>query len=395
MAHHPRRTLAVLVALGLGTGTSAIAQSQEAQGQASSTAGSASGTVPQPQVPAPPKAPAAPSGSPDGITSRWLDLQAVGVGGRFRYIDTSAGAVSQRQGQYTNSDRARLKFDADAKYTINATLATGNTFTGGWNNSGIGTGAGTGAFFLKQLYASLKPIKGIELQYGGLGILRGESTEITTYDNDGYITGERVSLRRPRDLFLDEVAVTYAYLGDLSTPGIGSRWHRLGQSNYHQFLLAKKVGKLASLAADYTFQSGADTLRQGIRLETKGWSKALDGLRLEVYERVDVKPDQGYAITLEKTLFSRLAVAPGFASIDPNYGGLNADRFNKGKRLFVTANLSLTPELSLQTFYARAVHNAFPVTNRTRLDVILSLNVVKALQRTTLLGQRENRPAGS
>jgi hypothetical protein len=54
-------------------------------------------------------------------------------------------------------------------------------------------------------------------------------------------------VRRPKQLFFDEVAVSYAYLGDLQQPSFTKRWRRLAESNYHQFMIGKKFGKRASV----------------------------------------------------------------------------------------------------------------------------------------------------
>ena len=56
-------------------------------------------------------------------------------------------------------------------------------------------------------------MKGLELQYGGLYLNRGEADEWVTYDTDGYLAGERVSLKRPKELYLDEITVTRAAIG--------------------------------------------------------------------------------------------------------------------------------------------------------------------------------------
>lgn len=37
-------------------------------------------------------------------------------------------------------------------------------------------------------------------------------SELTTYDEDGYVIGQRVSVKRPRPLHLDEISLTVGYL---------------------------------------------------------------------------------------------------------------------------------------------------------------------------------------
>lgn len=323
---------------------------------------------------------AKPAQANEGDLARWFELQTATLSTRYRYIENSAGATTFNHMQHNEAFKGRFKFDAAGRYSVNAGLFTGNSFTGSWNNTGAGTGKPVTNLYLKQLYFSAKPVRGVELQYGGLYILRGESTEITSYDNDGFIMGERITLNRPKELFFDEVSVTYAHLGDLNNPDVTERLDRLDQSNYHQFLVSKKIGKRAVVSADYTFQSGVETLRQGVKLNTPEL-RVIDSLRFENYQRTDISPDYGFAVAGEKTLFKRLNLAGGYARIDPNYGGLNFDRFNTGKRIYVTGTYVISPEFSVSTFATRAVANDFALSNRNRFDLVFSYNLLKSLQR--------------
>ena len=323
---------------------------------------------------------AKPAQASEGNLSRWFELQTAMLSTRYRHIENSAGATTFNHMQHNEAFKGRLKFDEAGRYSVNAGLFTGNSFTGSWNNTGAGTGKPVTNLYLKQLYFSAKPVRGVELQYGGLYILRGESTEITSYDNDGFIMGERITLNRPGELFFDEVSVTYAHLGDLNTPGVNKRFDRLDQSNYHQFLVSKKIGKRAVVSADYTFHSGAETLRQAVKLNTPEL-RVIDSVRFENYQRTDVKPDYGFAVTGEKTLFKRLNVSGGYARIDPNYGGLNFDRFNTGKRVYVTGTYAISPEFSVSTFATRAVDNKVAIANHNRFDLVFSYNLLRSLQR--------------
>jgi len=242
---------------------------------------------------------------PSGKLSRWFEVQTAILYARYRFVETSAGVTTANQIQHKESFQARFKFDEQGNYSLNAGLFSGRNFIATWNNTGWGTGAAQSNLALKQLYFSAKPVKGLELQYGGLYILRGESTEITSYDEDGYIVGERVSLKRPEKFFFDEISITYAYLGDLNTPNLNQRYHRLKQSNYHQFLVEKKTGKRAAISADYTFQAGRETLREAIKVNTAEL-RVFDFIRFENYQRTKIRPDYGFALFGEKTLFQRL-----------------------------------------------------------------------------------------
>ena len=61
---------------------------------------------------------------------------------------------------------------------------------------------------LKLLYLDAKPVKSFEFQIGGIAVNQGENTEATGYDNDVYITGERVLIRRPKKLYFDKISLT-------------------------------------------------------------------------------------------------------------------------------------------------------------------------------------------
>lgn len=325
----------------------------------------------------------APGKKPSPRLVRWFDLQMATIFARYRYVDNSSGLITANQSQHKESFKARLKFDAEGKYSLNAGVFSGRVFIGTWNNTGWGTGTGQSNLALKQLYFSAAPVRGLEVQYGGLYLLRGESTEITSYDEDGYIIGERVSLKRPNNLFFDEISVTYAYLGDINTPNLNKRFHRLKQSNYHQFLIEKKIGRRVAVSADYTFEAGRDTLRQAVSVKLQE-THLLDTARFENYFRLSGQSAYGFALQGEKALFGRLTVAAGYAQIDPQYGGLNADRFGSGKRLFLSTNLRLFSDISLLSYATRAIANDVPVAQRTRLDLIVSYNLLQSLKHAGL-----------
>ena len=145
------------------------------------------------------QAPVPPEKKPPPPLARWVDLQNATLNTRYRFIDNSAGTVTTNQLQHRESLRARFKFDAPGKYALNVGVFSGSRFTSGWNNTGIGMGDWQAPLAVRVVYFAAQPASGIEAQYGSLYILKGESSEITTYDEDGYVIGERVSVRRPRD----------------------------------------------------------------------------------------------------------------------------------------------------------------------------------------------------
>lgn len=321
--------------------------------------------------------------APKGKLSRWFELQSATISTRYRASDNSASVVTANQLQHEQGFKGRFKLTPSGNYSINAGLFSGTKFGSAWNNTGVGTGHSGTNMYLRQLFFAAQPVSGVELQYGGLYLERGESTEITSYDNDGYVMGQRVSVKRPKNFFLDEITVTYGHLGDTSKPDIRKRFHRLNESNYHQFLVRKKVGYRAVLSADYTFHAGVETLRQAVKFKTEEL-RVLDSVRFENYQRLDVKPDYGFAVTGEKALHKRLLLSGGFAQVDPHAGSLNADSFSKGKRLFVMSKFKVRPDVTISTVLNRAVANEAAVPVRTYFYVAFQYDLLKALKKTGL-----------
>jgi hypothetical protein len=331
-------------------------------------------------VPAPPR----PGGAQPIRTHRWVDLQVGQVDMRYRLIESSAGVRSSNTLQHKQTIRAAFKFDPTGRYTLQTGLGTGSQFVSTWEGTGLGTSPASWGFAVRTLYAAAQPVKGVEFQLGGLAPIRGESTEITAYDNDAYLVGERVSLKRPATLYLDEVSVTAGYLGDLTTPNVFARLDRLNEHNYTQVLAAKKLGSRAAASMDWTRATGSDTWREAVRLSTKE-ARLVDAVRLELYQRVDTPTGQGFAVIADKALSKRVSLSGGYASVDRNNGVLNGDRYARGNRIVVEGRVDLTPELTLSSFYGHAVANDFAVLNKTRFDIVVSYNVLKALQRAGAL----------
>ena len=72
----------------------------------------------------------------------------------------------------------------------------------------------------------------------------------------------------------------------------------------------------------------------------------------------------------------------GFADI--HIKALNGDRFPPGKRIYFNGVLKFSPEFSLITQFTEGVGFIAPTVPRTRVDVILSYNILESLKRTKL-----------
>ena len=185
------------------------------------------------------------------------------MGTQYAFAKNGRGVTTANQQQYQVAVRGRFKLDAKGRFSINAGLYTGANFTAGFNNTGLGLGEAQSNLYFKHLYVNALPLEGVEVQYGGLDIWHDESTDITGYAYNGYIAGERISIKRPREVFFDDISVAYGYVSDIDTPNVISRFHRLIQSNFHRFMLKKNVAERAWISADYAFQSGDPDLERG------------------------------------------------------------------------------------------------------------------------------------
>ncbi len=387
------KTLAtVIVSLGVSTLNAAPADTTDSQS-------------------ASPVANAVPSASnndaykPETALSRWFDINTFNLSLRYRSIFDVDGVHTYDQAQQRSLLDGRFKFDREGKYSIGFHFSSGHyfdwayaDFIGGGTDKAVeasiprlasaadrtdaissGPGAvrypsGGWAFLPRQLYFSARPVSGVELQYGSIGINRGLNSEITSYDEDGYMAGGRLILTRPDHLFFDEVSVTYAYLGDILTPNFIDRYQRLGQSNYHQFLVRKKITPWLEASTDYT-RDIAHTMREAVVVNTKR-TKAIDDVRFEAYQRMNsvfVDTDEyasgnGFAISADKRIGKKVNLQAGFASVDGNYDvygadgnnaiwafALNGDQYGVGKRPFVRATVKLTPYLNLFGFYTHLI----------------------------------------
>jgi len=344
-------------------------------------------TSPQGPSPAPPASEASPPtpSSEKLFVLRWFELQNATLNLRYRFADTSDGAITTNQVQYKATLRGRVKFDKPGRYSLNFGVFTGTRFTSSWDNTGWGINDAQKNLAFKTLYFAAKPIAGIECQVGGLYIVKGESTEFTTYDDDGYITGERVSIRRPKQLFFDEISVTNAYFVGGTGPDnvpVGVRLPHIGDSNYRQFLVDKKVGKRAAVSADFTLESGRRTWHQAVNIKLAE-VRVVDSIIFEQYERTNIDSAYGFAISFAKQLTKHFSLNQfGYARIDPKNGPLNADRFNIGNRAFVTATYVFSPEFTASFFITTAVGQNGVLPQRTVTNTTFTYNVLPLLKRT-------------
>lgn len=362
----------------------------------------------------------------ESSVDRWLDLNTFNYATRYRSTFDLNGAHTFDQGQQHLVADGKFKFDEAGKYGIGFHLSSGRYFNwsyadfiGGGQHQFVNNSvarmtpfeqyiftisatpngfynSGGGQIYLRQLFLSAEPVRGVEMQYGGFAINHGVNTEATSYDDDGYMSGERITLRRPKQLWASEISYTRGYLGDLYNPNFFSRGDRLSRSNYWQILGRKDFGKRVAVSADYTFTrpEGATfflkTTREAVLVNTR-WSKALDQVRFESYQRINsgfysagafpFKAGQGYALTLSRDFRKKFGIEAGLADVDAEYTtnlgvnaqaiimglSVNGDQYGVGKRYFVRPSIPLGHSLSMVGAYSHTY--ADPVTSSGAVDV--------------------------
>jgi hypothetical protein len=309
-------------------------------------------------------------------TTPWFDVQEGTVSARYRYLVNSADSTTSQM-QDRIAFRGRLTPPSATWFALDIGAFSGTSFTGGWNNTGIGTGDRVKTFSVKQLYAELRPVKEVEAQVGSLYAARGQATEITTYDNDAYLTGERVTVRPASRFIVDTLSFTNAYVGDMSTPNVFERLDRLADSNYLQVMAEKTLPHQVAVSAEWSRPPEGQTLRGAGRFPLPGELSAIK-LRIEAYWRLHDDAG-GFAVAAERQFGPRVQLSGGYADIDEHFPAENGDRYGNGRRLFALGNVAIVKNLSASAFFTQAVDTPFTIPVSRRFDAVVTYNVVGAV----------------
>ena len=376
------------------------------------------------------------------LTARWLDLMTFSHSQRYRNQYDQAGNHYFENGQERSLIAGTIKLDPDAKYSIGFRASSGRSFNwafadyvGGsvskrlsdpaleasyqdpsdaaeataYINDPAGVAfinnvnSGGWEFFVRELYVSATPTKAATVQFGSFAIEKGYSTEITSFDDDGYIAGERVILHDPMHLWFDQVTLTSAYFGYFEDPNLFDRGKSFTKSNYRQLAMKKQLTPRVGLSGEYNWisQGGrTHTTREAVVIGTQE-SKIFDKVRFEGYDRWNTvfqqgdeqDPGHGFAVVAEKKV-GRLSGDFGYASIDPDYGvyighsfvdevgfDLNGDNYNSGNRIFSHLSYKINPVVTAFGFYTHILGADQLTINFQGLNAGLSFDL-KALVNT-------------
>lgn len=361
------------------------------------------------------------------LFGRWLQLNTLSHSERYRNAFAVGGGHIFENAQQRSLIAGKIKLDSEGRYNIGFRASSGRYFNwayGSYTGEGVpsrvqspgfplsyyGTPAVMFAatqsafadpvgfnvvttqlqsngwqFYMRELYFSATAIKPVTVEFGSFGIERGLSTEITTFDDDGYLSGERIRFHDPRHLFFDEVGFTSAFFGDIATPNLFDRGSSLKKFNYRQTFFKKQLDKRIGFSGEYTWQTGSSTLREAAVIGVHE-SRVVDSVRFEAYERLNavtfpgvaqspvgpVAPQSfagasGFAVAAQKK-WGKLSADAGYASIDQHYGvyagyrfltaaafPLNGDAYGQGKRPFVHASYTIAPGVTAFGFYTHEV----------------------------------------
>ncbi len=343
-----------------------------------------------PAQPAPAQAAQTPATQAPHRLARWLDAQTFTVSARYDYIQDARERTLQNRMQTQVQADPRFKIDDAGRYSLHVGVATGNSFSSGWNSTGLGTGDRSAMIYLKQLFIAAEPWNGIEMQYGSLNPERGQSTEITTYDNDGYLTAARVNLRRPREVFFDEITVSVGYVGYLDTAFVFDRTGAFSRQNYWQMLASKEVLHGLTVSTDYSVIEEDGVLRQGATWRVD--QRLVDTVRGEYGVRLRGESHQtAFAFSGEKDL-AGVTLQVGYANVDPVFGVLNGDPYGAGDRVFTSGSFPLPLDLSASWFVQKEISRPASSSNDLRVDLAIAWDVLKTLKRA---GRGQGRPTAS
>jgi hypothetical protein len=306
-------------------------------------------------------------------------VQSLVAGMRYRFTENSADRETVSDLQYQTQWRGRFLFDKAGRFNVGTFVTTGSSFRSGWNYTGAGINLENHPLKVRQLYFSAAPIKGLELQAGGLAPNRGELADVIASDNDSFVIAGRATVR-PSQGWLTQVSAAVGHFDAVSEPDLFKQLDDVDDVNYAQALAGFKLGARATGSVDYTYENGHDILREGVTFRVPATVKVITGVRLESYQRVDPDHAAGYNASADLKL-KKLTATVGAMSVDRNFGPFNGDRYELGSRYYYVINYPLTAQLSLQAFHTRAFDVHFPITIKQRFDLVASYNPTAYLKR--------------
>ena len=177
-------------------------------------------------------------------------------------------------------------------------------------------------------------------------------------------------------------------MGDYFHPNLFDRGNRFRQTNYHQFLLQKRINSRITATADYTWQNHVQVMREAALVHVSQ-SKLADSARFELYQRAN-------DVTLQRATF---AASSGFASVDQHYNvfdnsraldayawTLNGDSYGLGRRLIARSTFKVNPYISCFGMYTHTVATDYYNKNKQGMNFGLTVDCKRLLNEKFQLG---------
>jgi hypothetical protein len=391
--------------------------------------------------------------SEEPLLGRWLELDTLSHSERYRNAFTTGGTHIWENAQERSLIVGKVKLDKEGRYAIGFRASTGSYFNwafASYTGESVLPRVSTPAYnataftpadtleigqaiyvdplgfaqvqsiksngwelYLRELYFSATPVKQVTVEFGSFGIEHGYGSEITSFDDDGYIDGERIAVHSPKHLFFDEIKFTNAFFGDFATANFLDRGASLKSFNYRQVSAKKKLNDRVAISTDYTWLSGTDTLREAALVKTKEL-KVIDSVRFETYQRINtvtlagglwpygvvaplpVKGGSGFAIAVNEK-FRKLSGDMGYADVDEDYSvyagrffhathfAMNGDTIATGKHPFIHAAYQIAPGVNAVGYYTHGLGNQGFDINRQGLTAGMNVDLKEMINKEKLV----------
>ncbi len=253
-----------------------------------------------------------PAPAPVSFFSRHVSFEVMDGSLRYRYIDTGAHKLTDRDLQYKLSTHVKVSLWGDGKTYIILRGESGRNFQNSFDYTGVGMNKSRWTYNVKSLYAGQKIGSHLEAQAGGIEYDWGAGTEATYADNDGWLDGYRLRYTTAGHAWApDKVSITVGYVGDLADPNEFARLYRLGDENYIQVLFQKKILKNGNASAEFFSLQGIRYERSAVRWKNVH-AYLFDEIEAEQVVRATDNGSFGWFGTLSRKLDQKGRFVPGF-----------------------------------------------------------------------------------
>jgi hypothetical protein len=138
---------------------------------------------------------------------------------------------------------------------------------------------------------------------------------------------------------------------------------------------------MVSGSFEYERRIGADFLRPAVTFRFAAGAP-VSAIRVEAYRRVNPDTANGLGIWAERPVTKYARVQAGYVTVDPGYGGWNADRMQSGRRVFANATIPIYGPLAASVYATQAFSEPYNVSVHRRVDVVISYDLLSTMRKT-------------